>query len=216
MLASSDADVKRLLQAIKCCENGSIDSMSRRKLLNKAFSKVQQGLNHATAADHMVNPIALPAAEQYTAAVEPLGDGGGVFGQGLGKQHTAAACTCMSRSVHVSSSVHMNSISSRLDHCDLVAIAASTLPELYPQTGLQDCLLLNSEATCQDTEPEMYKNAWFVTRRTLQAWVSAAAAFCNLVSCCTASHDAAAIACSRQRAVEDSHWQYFCCSRAAE
>lgn len=66
MLASSDADVKRLLQAIKCCENGSIDSMSRRKLLNKAFSKVQQGLNHATAADHMVNPIALPELPNNT------------------------------------------------------------------------------------------------------------------------------------------------------
>jgi hypothetical protein len=52
---------------------------------------------------------------------------------------------------------------------------ASSRILLHTYGCLQDCILINGEDQWRHTEPESYKNAWLVTRRTLQAWVSAAA-----------------------------------------
>ncbi|KAF6254276.1 hypothetical protein COO60DRAFT_1642453 [Scenedesmus sp. NREL 46B-D3] len=62
-------------------------------------------------------------------------------------------------------------------------IDPSTLPELPTNTqqlvkhweteavfSAKDCFLINSEDEWRNSDPESYNNAWYMTRRTLQAW----------------------------------------------
>ncbi|WIA18639.1 hypothetical protein OEZ85_003345 [Tetradesmus obliquus] len=101
---------------MKCAEQDVTDGLARRKLLNKAFGKVQQGLKHATAADGLVNPSALP--ELPNNAQQLLSNWG--------------------------------------------------TEEVF---SAKDCFLVNSGEDEEARNAEPYKNAWFVARRTLQAWV---------------------------------------------
>jgi hypothetical protein len=66
MLSSSDGDVQRLLKAIECRYESAVDAPSRRKLLTKAFGKVQQGQKHATAVDGLINPSTLSELSIHT------------------------------------------------------------------------------------------------------------------------------------------------------
>ncbi|WIA38953.1 hypothetical protein OEZ86_005105 [Tetradesmus obliquus] len=103
---------------MKRAEQDVTDGLARRKLLNKAFGKVQQGLKHATAADGLVNPSALPELPNNTQQLLSNWETEEVF-------------------------------------------------------SAKDCFLVNSEEDeeARNADPEPYKNAWFVARRTLQAWV---------------------------------------------
>jgi hypothetical protein len=94
MLSSSDVTVQSLLELLSCSHDGATDGLSRRKLLARAFAKVQLGHTQAMNADGLVHPSALPELPPDTKQLLTHWDTDKVFSVKVRARSTSAVA-CM-------------------------------------------------------------------------------------------------------------------------